>query len=228
MGDSPQIVSGNSVALFGDGRLDEIELTETTPIEDVIHSIVHGQFKLTDVDCSPWIEKLRQNLVVDFGLLSRLHPKRLERLELPLLLEDELSRRIELIQELGGLGHSKKKNRRKGMMSGQHQQQQQLGGSGGAGNRNSTAGTSSDKGALLGLSDEMRISIKESWAIITGRSTSTALPASAVSPLNQFFECVLSYIQYFPVSFFVSYPLNDTERKTHPVVGITAWSTAMS
>lgn len=185
-------------------RPDEIELHETTPIEEVIHSIVHIQFRLHDVDCTPWIEKLRQNLVVDFGLLCRLHPKRLERLELPLLLEDELARRIEMMHELSGMiGHAKKKSRRKGALGAATD-----GHSAGHGNLKGSAGAvaSADKGALLGLSDEMRISIKDSWAIITGRSSNPMTPGGNGSPLNQFFEFVFLHFRQL-LSFPKPFPL---------------------
>jgi hypothetical protein len=135
-------------------------------IEIVITEIVHKHFGLTDVDCSPWIQKLRSNLVVNFGLLCRLDAKRLERLELPMLLEDELAKIIEEYQERNGLA-SRRPRREK---------------------RPKAAAVikTADRGALLGLSDEMRASIKESWAYVTARNRD----GSNAPALTHFFEYV--------------------------------------
>jgi hypothetical protein len=135
-------------------------------IEIVITEIVHKIFGLVDIDCSPWIHKLRSNLVANFGLLVRLDPKRLERLELPMLLEDELAKIIEDYQDRNGLAsrRSRKDKRPK----------------------QGAVIKTADRGALLGLSDEMRSSVKESWAYVTSKNRD----GSNAPALTYFFECV--------------------------------------
>lgn len=145
----------------------DAEQASDLSIEIVITEIVHKHFGLSDVDCSQWIQQLRSNLVVNFGLLCRLDAKRLEKLQLPLMLEDELSRIIEEFQDRNGI--STRRTRREKRP------------------KPPALIKPPDRGALLGLSDEMRASIKQSWSYVTGK-TRDGFSAPA---LTAFFECVV-------------------------------------
>ena len=52
-------------------------ITPETGIDKIVTDLVHRQFKLPDVDCTPWITKLKNNLIINFGLLCRLDSTRL-------------------------------------------------------------------------------------------------------------------------------------------------------
>eukprot|EP01125_Pyxidicula_operculata_P021798 TRINITY_DN864_c0_g1_i2.p1 TRINITY_DN864_c0_g1~~TRINITY_DN864_c0_g1_i2.p1 ORF type:complete len:386 (-),score=83.83 TRINITY_DN864_c0_g1_i2:743-1900(-) len=72
------------------------EFTTSTSIDELVKYLVVERFGCADNSCKAYTDKLKENLVTTVGLLCRLSPERLARLQLPLLLEEELAKIIEL------------------------------------------------------------------------------------------------------------------------------------
>jgi hypothetical protein len=67
-------------------------VTLDTPIDDLI-AIIFAKLGI-DVPVTEYAKKLRENLIMDVGHLKRITPHRLGKLNLPILLEEELEKVI--------------------------------------------------------------------------------------------------------------------------------------
>ncbi len=57
---------------------------------DTLFHILLKKLKIDGVDSKPWTQKFNANLVMNLGLLMRLSEEAVKKLELPLLIQDEL------------------------------------------------------------------------------------------------------------------------------------------
>lgn len=68
----------------------QILLNDDTIIEDVLDYIIHKRLKLDHIDVNKWAAKLKDNLILNYATLCRQLPETIDKLNLPLALENEL------------------------------------------------------------------------------------------------------------------------------------------
>jgi hypothetical protein len=66
-----------------------MSLPPDTSLDTLFHVLLK-KLKIDGVDSKPWSQKLQNNLVMNLGLLMRLSEEAVKKLELPLLIQDEL------------------------------------------------------------------------------------------------------------------------------------------
>jgi hypothetical protein len=160
------------------------EEDDNTPIEDVLRRIfteILGIALKTAYD-DQFLEcmyKLKKNCISTQGLLFRLPSARaIEKLGLPILIESELINLYSLRSHFEEPVFSR------------FTPTQEKSTSADSGGVTEAAGSpkSHQKSAILGITDDMRAVIKQTWSDISTARTNG-------SHLNQFFECVLSVLQ---------------------------------
>lgn len=140
-------------------------------IEVIIREIVHEKLRQPSLDLEPWIRVCRQNLITNGSALATLQPSRLRKLQLPLLLEQELEEYY--------IGPRGTRRHRKSDQGWKNQPSKP------ALSKMSRSPSGASHGAF-GLDDKMRRLVKSSWmALESSNDTSIG------SPLHQFFVCVV-------------------------------------
>lgn len=66
-----------------------MSLPSDTALDTLFHVLLK-KLKIEGIDSKPWATKLQNNLVMNLGLLMRLSEDAVKKLELPLLIQDEL------------------------------------------------------------------------------------------------------------------------------------------
>ncbi len=66
-----------------------MSLPPDTTLDTLFHVLLK-KLKIEGIDSKPWTQKLQNNLVMNLGLLMRLSEEAVKKLELPLLIQDEL------------------------------------------------------------------------------------------------------------------------------------------
>lgn len=132
-------------------------------IDEILSNIVHKEFQLTDVDIEPFAFIFKSNMIHNGRLLKKLNPSLLSRLNIPILLESAI---MDLIQKetYGKFYGSQSGNgiRSISFINGIESMSETGGGSF---NRKETVET--QKSALLGLTPEMKLRLKECWNKLT-------------------------------------------------------------
>lgn len=121
-------------------------------IEAILSDIIHKDFQLVETDISPFVHIFKSNMIHNSRLLKKLNTNLVSKLNLPLLLESAI---IDWIQR-ETLTYSNMSGGRVPMLSDSNNDRS---------SRNDIIAT--QKSALLGLTPEMKIRLKECWNKLT-------------------------------------------------------------
>lgn len=132
-------------------------------IEEILANIIHKDFQLHEVDIEPFAMTLKSNMIHNGRLLKKLNPSLVSRLNLPVLLESAIIDSIQ-IETYGKIYPLQSNNIVRGIsyMNGYESRNESY-----FGNNNRKETIETQKSALLGLTPEMKLRLKECWNKLT-------------------------------------------------------------